>query len=83
MMEGSGSGRPKNLRNLQIRIRNAGYVYDMLYPFFLVQFDVREVEGMTFFCPKTETEECTFSTKTLSQMTSHLRKHTRWVILIK
>jgi len=41
------------------------------------KFDVREVEGMTFYCPKTETGECGFSTKTLSQMTSHLRKHTR------
>ena len=33
---------------------------------------------MTFHCPKTETGECGFSTKVLSQMTSHLRKHTRW-----
>ena len=43
------------------------------------QFDVNEVTGMTFTCPRVspEGESCSFSTRGLSQMNSHLRKHTK------
>lgn len=54
------------------------------------KFDVREVEGLTFWCPwescnnitsnipdQLSSSACTFNTKTLSQINSHLRKHTR------
>jgi len=44
------------------------------------KFDVNEVFGMTFECPKRIDAEdcCSFSTQTLSQMNTHLRqKHTK------
>eukprot|EP00090_Calanus_glacialis_P018800 TRINITY_DN29123_c0_g1_i1.p1 TRINITY_DN29123_c0_g1~~TRINITY_DN29123_c0_g1_i1.p1 ORF type:complete len:3087 (-),score=783.11 TRINITY_DN29123_c0_g1_i1:152-8311(-) len=43
------------------------------------KFDVNEVIGMTFECPKhvAPRESCTFKTQTLAQMNSHLRKHTK------
>merc|ERR1740131_550293 len=37
------------------------------------KFDVNDVVGMTFSCPK----DCSYSTQILSQMNSHLRKHTK------
>ena len=46
---------------------------------FFFQFDVSEVTGMTFSCPRVspDGESCSFSTQALSQMNSHLRKHTK------
>merc|ERR1719410_2567238 len=43
------------------------------------KFDVSEVIGMTFGCPKmiSVEEMCSFQTQTLSQMNTHLRKHTK------
>jgi len=43
------------------------------------KFDVNEVLGMWFECPKraAPADSCIFKTQTLSQMNSHLRKHTK------
>jgi len=41
------------------------------------KFDVNEVFGMTFECPKRKWENCNFTTQILSQMNNHLRKHTK------
>jgi len=43
------------------------------------KFDVNEVIGMTFECPKhaSPADCCTFKTQTLAQMNTHLRKHTK------
>ena len=43
----------------------------------LFQFDVNDVVGMTFSCPKQRWEDCKYSTQILSQMNTHLRKHTK------
>jgi len=43
------------------------------------KFDVNDVIGMTFVCPKYVSPEnnCGFKTQTLAQMNTHLRKHTK------
>ena len=41
------------------------------------KFDVADVVGMTFSCPKRRWENCDYNTQILSQMNTHLRKHTK------
>merc|ERR1719356_937708 len=43
------------------------------------KFDVNAVTGMTFSCPRVtpEGESCVYTTQGLSQMNTHLRKHTK------
>jgi len=41
------------------------------------KFDVNDVVGMTFSCPKEKWGDCNYATQILSQMNTHLRKHTK------
>ena len=47
-----------------------------------VQFDVNDVVGMTFSCPKERWANCNYTTQILSQMNNHLRKHTKYVRIL-